>query len=209
MDITFWNERYGGARYVYGTEANVFVAECAAFMPPGPALCLAEGECRNAVYLAGLGRQVTAVDQSEAGLAKGRSLARTRNVQICTLQVRLEDYCISPNSWAGIVATFAHFPVSLRRRIHGEVVAGLIPGGVFILEAYTPDQLKRNTGGPKDLGLLMTLPELRRELVGLEILIGREIVRDVHEGDGHTGQGAVVQILAKKPGSWAAPSAIE
>ena len=69
---------------------------------------------------------------------------------------------------------------------------------MFILEAYTPAQLAFDTGGPKSLELLMTLAGLREELAGLEMLIGREIERELIEGDGHTGRGAVVQILARR-----------
>jgi hypothetical protein len=35
-------------------------------------------------------------------------------------------------------------------------------------------------------------------LSGLKFLITRELERDVIEGDGHTGRGAVVQILARR-----------
>jgi hypothetical protein len=45
----------------------------------------------------------------------------------------------------------------------------------------------------------MNLKDLRVELAGLELLIARELERDVVEGDSHTGRGAVVQILARKP----------
>jgi hypothetical protein len=87
----------------------------------------------------------------------------------------------------------------LRRRIHRAAAAGLQPGGAIILEAYTPAQLAFATGGPKSVELLMTLAGLREELSGLEFLIARELERDVVEGDGHTGRGAVVQILARRP----------
>jgi hypothetical protein len=173
MDAAFWNDRYAVAGHVYGEAPNAFVAEVAPQIPAGPVLCLAEGEGRNAVHLATLGHRVTAVDQSEIGLATG--------------------------AWAGIVATFAHLPPALRRRVHRDVVAGLQPGGVFILEAYTPAQLALGTGGPKSPELLMTLAGLREELSGLQFLIARELERDVTEGAGHAGRGAVVQILARRP----------
>jgi SAM-dependent methyltransferase len=198
MDAAFWNDRYAVAGHVYGESPNAFVAEVARQIPTGPVLCLAEGEGRNAVYLATLGHRVTAVDQSEVGLAKARRLAEARGVEIETLVTDLTDYAIAVGAWAGMVATFAHLPPVLRRRIHHEAVAGLRPGGVFILEAYTPAQLAFGTGGPKSPELLMTLPVLRDELSGLELLIGREIEREVIEGDGHTGRGAVVQILARR-----------
>jgi len=91
-----------------------------------------------------------------------------------------------------------NLPPALRRRVHRDVVAGLQPGGVFILEAYTPAQLALGTGGPKSPELLMTLADLREELSGLQFLIARELERDVIEGTGHAGRGAVVQILAKR-----------
>jgi SAM-dependent methyltransferase len=198
MDATFWNDRYAVAGHVYGEAPNAFVAEVAPQIPAGPVLCLAEGEGRNAVHLAMLGHRVTAVDQSEIGLAKARRLAGTRGVEIETVLADLANYSIATGAWAGIVATFAHLPPALRRRVHRDVVAGLQPGGVFVLEAYTPAQLAFGTGGPKSPELLMTLATLREELSGLQFLIARELERDVIEGDGHTGRGAVVQILARR-----------
>jgi len=198
MDVAFWNNRYATPHFVYGEAPNAFVAEMASQISAGPVLCLAEGEGRNAVHLATLGHRVMAVDQSEAGLAKARQLAVARGVEIETVLADLENFTIEPGAWSGIIATFAHLPPPLRRRIHAQVVTGLRPGGVFILEAYTPAQLAFDTGGPKNPELLMTLAGLRDELAGLELLAGREIEREIIEGDGHTGRGAVVQILARR-----------
>jgi hypothetical protein len=198
MDAKFWNNRYAAPQYIFGERPNAFVAEMASQIPAGPALCLAEGEGRNAVHLATLGHLVTAVDQSEAGLAKALRLAVAHGVEIETVVSDLDYFDIKPGAWAGIVSIFAHLPPPLRRRIHAQVVTGLRPGGMFLLEAYTPAQLAFDTGGPKSPELLMSLAELHEELAGLELLIGREIERDVIEGDGHTGRGAVVQILARR-----------
>jgi hypothetical protein len=109
------------------------------------------------------------------------------------------NYHIEPSAWAAIVATWAHLPPMLRRAVHAQVVAGLRPGGVFVLEAYTPAQLAFGTGGPKDPALCMTLVALRDELSGLEFLVARECERDVIEGTGHTGRSAVVQVCARRP----------
>jgi SAM-dependent methyltransferase len=198
MDAATWNDRYAAAGHFYGEAPNAFVAEVALQIPAGPVLCLAEGEGRNAVHLATLGHRVTALDQSEVGLAKARRLAASRGVEIETVPADLADYSIAVAAWAGIVATFAHLPPALRRRVHRDVVAGLQPGGVYILEAYTPAQLAFGTGGPKLPELLMTLADLREELSGLKFLIARELERDVVEGSGHNGRGAVVQILARR-----------
>ena len=193
-----WDERFGADVYFYGKEPNAFVAEVAGKIPAGPVLCLAEGEGRNAVFLAQRGHEVTAVDQAATGMAKAERLAAERGVALTTVVADLSAYVITPRAWAGIVVTFGHFPPALRRAVHAQVVAGLRPGGVFVLEAYTPAQLANSTGGPKDVALLMTLAALREELAGLEFLHARECEREVIEGQGHTGRAAVVQIVARK-----------
>lgn len=195
-----WDQRYDTELYLYGTEPNGFLVSVADRLPAAAeVLCLAEGEGRNSVYLAGRGHRVLAVDSSAVGLAKAQKLATARKV---TLETRVEDLArleIKPNGWDGIVSIFAHVPSAIRRELHRKVTAGLRPGGLFILEAYTPDQLRHKTGGPPDLDKLMNLDELRRELAGLTIEHGVETEREIVEGTLHTGLGAVVQILARKP----------
>lgn len=201
-----WDARFAGAGFLYGAEPNEFVAEFAIQIPAGGSvLCLAEGEGRNAVHLARLGHAVTAVDGSAVGLAKAARLAAAHGVALTTITSDLEAYAIASGAWAGVVATWAHLPPALRRRVHADVVRGLAPGGVYILEAYTPAQLAYGTGGPKDPTHCMTLAALREELRGLEFIIGRECERDVVEGTGHTGRAAVVQVLARR-GTRASPA---
>jgi SAM-dependent methyltransferase len=75
-----WDERYGGKHYAYGTRPNDFLSAHAARIPKGRVLCLADGEGRNGVHLAGLGYEVTSVDSSSVGLAKARRLAEARGL---------------------------------------------------------------------------------------------------------------------------------
>ncbi len=199
MESDHWNDRYRVEEYVYGTEPNGFVAESADRIPVGPVLCLAEGEGRNAVFLAGLGHAVTAVDRSTAGVEKARQLARARGVRIEVVAADLAEFDLGRARWSGIVATFAHLPPELRRTVHRRVVEALAPGGILVLEAYTPGQVAYRTGGPKDPALLMSLEVLREEFEGLDLVVARETERDVIEGFGHTGRGAVVQVLGRKP----------
>ena len=199
MESDFWNTRYGVEHYVYGTEPNTFVAGSADLIPAGPVLCLAEGEGRNAAFLASRGHAVTAVDRSTVGLEKARRLAASKGVTIQTLAADLAEYDLGREQWAGVVATFAHLPSRLRRLVHGRVVGALAPGGVMILEAYTPAQLAHGTGGPRDPDLLMTLDALREDFAGLELVVARELQREVLEGEGHTGLAAVVQVIGRKP----------
>jgi len=196
-----WDTRFAEPGYAYGTEPNDFLAAVALEIPDGPVLCLAEGQGRNAVHLASLGHPVTAVDRSAVGLARAAELARERGVPLTTIATDLADYPVEPDRWAAIVAIFAHVPSALRRRIHRQVERGLQPGGYYVLEAYTPRQLAFGTGGPRDPDRLMTLAGLREELGALELVIGREVERDIREGRYHTGRSAVVQILARRPQS--------
>lgn len=198
-DAQFWEKRYAAPDFVFGTEPNDFLRSVAAEIPAGPVLCLAEGEGRNAVFLATRGHRVTAVDQSTTGLAKARALAAHRGVPLQTIVTDLSDFPIEPAAWSGVVVIFMHLPPDLRRDVLARTAVGLKPGGVLVLECYTPAQIAFGTGGPKDPALLPTLAGLREELPGLEFVIGQEIERDVLEGGGHTGRSAVVQVLARKP----------
>lgn len=193
-----WDERYAEAGYIYGTEPNDFLAAHAAQIPPGRVLCLAEGQGRNAVWLAQQGYEVTAVDLSAVGLAKAQQLAAERGVSITTIQADLTEYMIEPHGWDGIVSIFCHLPVPARRRLYGQVPAGLRPGGIFLLEAYTPKQLQFGTGGPAAVELLVPLAAVRAELAGLEWEIAQEVEREIYEGRLHGGPSAVVQLLGKK-----------
>jgi SAM-dependent methyltransferase len=196
---SMWDERYSAQAYAYGTEPNDFLESVASRIPPGPVLCLAEGQGRNAVYLASLGHEVLAVDQSTVGLKRAQELADLRGVPIATQVADLSSFEITPVKWAGIVAIFTHLPPELRARVFAAAVNGLAPGGAFVLEAYTPKQLEYGTGGPKEMSLTMSLSALRTELVGLRIERGAEIDREIHEGEYHHGRSAVVQILGFKP----------
>ena len=201
-DKDFWEHRYAEPTYAYGTAPNDFLVEVADRIPPGPVLCIAEGEGRNAVWLAERGHAVTAVDASAAGLAKAVALATSRGARIGTIAADLAAFTIEPGAWSGIVAIFAHLPPLLRRSVHRAAACGLTSGGVFILEAFTPRQLALGTGGPQKKELLYTLDELRVDLAGLEVDVGREVERDVVEGRYHTGRAAVVQVLARRvPGA--------
>ncbi len=193
-----WDERYSEPGFAYGTEPNDFLRERAAQLQPGRTLSLAEGEGRNAVFLAGLGHEVTAVDASAVGLDKARQLAAERGLDIDTRVADLAAFEIEAGGWDNIVSIFCHLPPEVRRRLHRAVVAGLRPGGMLLLEAYTPAQIALGTGGPPVAELTMTLGALREELAGLNFLHAAEREREVIEGRYHTGRAAVVQVLARK-----------
>jgi len=195
-----WESRYDTDAYVYGTDPNDFLRASVAALPVGVALCLAEGEGRNAVFLAESGFEVHSVDLTEAGVAKTQRLAQARGVHVEASVGDLATFDIGVERWDLIVSIFAHMPAVVRRDLHRRVVAALKPGGALVLEAYTPDQIGRGTGGPSVAEMTMNLGALADELAPLQFKHALELERDIIEGAGHTGVGAVVQIIARKAG---------
>lgn len=205
VTMQFWNDRYNEPGFAYGLDPNDFLSQSIDKLPAGRTLSLAEGEGRNALYLAQHGHCVTAVDSSQVGMEKAAKLAAENGVAIETVCTDLANFMIGPGEWDCIVSIFCHVAPVIRAPLHQQVVAGLKPGGVLLLEAYTPEQLALGTGGPQDATLTMTLDALQQELAGLDFEIGIELTRDVIEGKYHTGKGAVVQLLARKPDDSANP----
>lgn len=197
--MTDWDARYAEPGWAFGTEPNDFLREQAHHLPPrGRVLCLAEGEGRNAVWLARLGHDVTAVDLASTGLEKAQRLAAEHGVRITTVCADLAEFALEPSAWDGIVSIFAHVPVATRQRVHAVLPAALRPGGVLLLEAYRPQQLDRGTGGPPEDARMLDLSRLRAELGSLEWLLARELERPVLEGRYHTGVASVVQLVARR-----------
>jgi SAM-dependent methyltransferase len=195
-----WDQRFGAEGYAYGAEPNDFLVEQAGLIPDGPVLCLAEGEGRNGVWLAERGHAVTAVDFSSAGQRKAAALAAARGVSLDYQLADLSLYEPAVGAYAGVVSIFCHLPAAIRRVMYARAARALAPGGVIVIESYTPAQLAYGTGGPKDVALLVSLADLRAELDGLELVVAREVERDIHEGALHGGRSAVVQVVARRPG---------
>lgn len=196
-DETFWNNRYAGEDYVYGTEPNAFLAEHYGSLR-GPVLSLSEGEGRNAVFLASHGLEVVGVDISSTALQKAAKLAEARGVTITTVVCDLETFRPEEDRYGAVISIWAHLPGRVRSRLYPLVERALRPGGTILLEAYSEAQLSRDTGGPKDPDMLMTVDKVRREFPHCEPVLLREIERTVSEGGGHTGPGSVVQFLGRR-----------
>jgi len=195
---SMWDDRYRTEDFVYGTAPNAFLNEHINDIPKGDVLCLADGEGRNSVYLAEEGRRVTAVDFSEIGVAKALQLGRVRGAKVTHVVADLRTYDLGVERWDAVVSIFAHMPAKIRTVLHARIFEALRPGGVLVLEAYRPEQIGRGTGGPALPEMMMTLEELRRDLMPLDLDLARELERDVCEGWGHQGIGAVVQVIGRK-----------
>jgi 2-polyprenyl-3-methyl-5-hydroxy-6-metoxy-1,4-benzoquinol methylase len=194
----FWNERYAEEAYAYGQEANDFIK--AQQIGTGlKVLCLAEGEGRNAVYIASLGNDVTCIDYSQEGLQKTARLAQMNGVQVTGICQDLSQTQLQQEHWDLIIGVFAHFPPHVKEHIWPQVFAALKPGGQLLMEVYDQEQLRFGTGGPQHLDLLYGKEELEalltKQFNSIQI---EKIYRDVHEGVYHNGAAATLQVRALK-----------
>jgi SAM-dependent methyltransferase len=199
--MPFWDDRYAEPGFAYGTEPNAWLVRHAARIPPGGrVLSLGEGEGRNAVWLAERGLIVEAVDSSPIALAKARHLAASRGVAISTVVADVADYRPSPATYDAVVLVFLHLPPPLRRAVHAAAAAALKPGGVLIIEAFTPRQLAYSSGGPRQAELLYEPVELERDFPGMtwERFAEEEVA--LAEGAYHHGQAAVVRGVGRRTG---------
>lgn len=192
-----WDARYSEEEYIYGVEPNAFLAEYAGRLN-GPILSLAEGEGRNAVFLAGLGHAVHCVDGSAVALVKAERLAKSKGVTITTEVVDLAHYVPPSDHFGSVISISAHLPSSIRHRLYPLVDACLKARGTLLLESYSLHQLQRNTGGPKDLDLLMSIEKIQAEFPHLEPIRLCEVEREVVEGKLHTGMASVIQFIGMK-----------
>jgi len=197
FDKSFWNKRYDSGNYIYGEEPNSFLAEHYKLLY-NPVLSLSEGEGRNAVFLASHGLEVTGVDFSTVALEKAKKLAKSRGVEIKTIVADLATFEPEENNYGSVVSISAHLPSTIRKRLYPLIERALKSKGIIILEAYSENQLSRNTGGPKNADMLMTVDKLNREFPNLEAIHLCEVEREIKEGEGHAGMASVVQFIGRK-----------
>lgn len=194
-----WDERFSEAGHAYGTEPNDYLRQQAGEIPAGgEVLSLAEGQGRNAAWLAQQGFRVTAMDSSAAGIASAQRLAAERGVSVRFEQADLKDYSIQEGRWDGIVLVWAPMPPDLRSRLLADCARGLRPGGVLIYAGYGPRQPEFGTGGPSNPEMLPPLDEVKASLTGLHIVHAHDVDREVLEGKYHTGMSNVIEVTARR-----------
>lgn len=198
--MNFWDQNFSVPGYKYGTSANAFLVAQAYRLPAAAdVLVPGDGEGRNGVWLAQQGHRVTSVDVSTVGLEKAQALAAQRGVTLRTELVDLADWVPIPCSVDAVVLTFVHLPPAIRRAAHRRLAAALRPGGVLLLEAFHPSQLKHSSGGPKAPEMLYTLQTLREDFAGaLTEVLGWEGEVTLDEGPGHHGLAHVTRWIGRQ-----------
>lgn len=195
-----WNERYAGDDYLFGTEPADFLRRAAGWLVPGDGvLCIADGEGRNSVWLAGQGMRVTAFDPAENAVAKARRLAAAKGVEVAFHVTDLDgwDWSRQYDTVAGIFIQFVG-PAD-RADLFRRIDRALKPGGLLLLHGYAPRQVGYGTGGPPDPANMYTLDLLRDAFADYEVLRAEDFDADVDEGKGHSGRSALIDFIARKP----------
>lgn len=195
--MAIWNEKFSSEEYLYGKEPNEFLKEELEKRKPGKIIFLGEGEGRNAVYAAKLGWNVTAVDASEEGKKKAIKLANENNVTINYLVDDVFKFEIN-EKFDAVVMIFLHVHDDLKESLHKKAISLLNTNGEIILEAFEKDQLKYNSGGPKNIDLLYDLQTIAEDFIDLDFIkLSKEEI-DLNEGIGHIGKAVVVRFIGKK-----------
>lgn len=197
--MAFFDERFNSKEFFYGLNPNDYLYEKSlALSPQSTILSLGEGEGRNALFLAKQGHHVVAIDESNVGLLKAKKLLQDNHLDLEIICTDIAKFDFQRNQYDAIISIWFHLPKELRISIHQKCVEALKPNGILILEAYTPKQLENNSGGPKNIDMLMDPNDLISELKGLRLIELNELNREIHEGIGHNGPSAVVQVLGQK-----------
>lgn len=137
-----WNERFNTAEYIFGEKPNAFIQEFA-YQLEGlkNVAAFAEGEGRNAVFLAGLGHDVTTFDYAESGLNKTLQLAEKNNVEVKTVQVDLLEGSVPNEQFDAAIMVFGHFRKEDQRNVFEKILKSVKPGGKIMMELYSEKQL--------------------------------------------------------------------
>ena len=195
-----WNTRFGGNDYLFGTAPNVFLTSQAHRLRAGmSALCVADGEGRNSVWLARQGLRVTAFDISPVGVEKAKRLAREAGVTLEHHVADVNDWDWDAARYDLVLAIFIQFVSPPERaRVFAGMMRALAPGGLLVLQGYGPRQIEYKTGGPGVLENLYTAELLRGQFAALDILHLAEHDDEIREGKGHSGMSALVDLVARR-----------
>lgn len=193
-----WNKRYSEREFIYGKEPNEFLKEELSKLPSGKILFLGEGEGRNSVHAASLGWTVDAVDYSESGKQKALLLADENKVTVNYSVADIFEYEIKEESYDAVVLIYIHVSDDVKSELHKRALKALKPSGRIILEAFEKEQIKYNSGGPKELDLLYGLQSIAEDFIDLDFeKFSKEII-ELNEGGWHKGNAAVVRFVGIK-----------
>ena len=197
-----WEQRFGTPDYAFGKAPNYFLASCKPLLPKsGKALAVADGEGRNGVWLAEQGLDVLSIDFSPSAQRKAKALARERGVEVAFELADVHAFAYPEAAFDVVAEIFTQFSTPPERaRKWAGMRKALKPGGLLIVQGYTPKQLQYGTGGPKQIEQLYTRAMLEEAFRDFRDVTIAEEEREMHEGASHAGMSAVINLTARKPG---------
>jgi cyclopropane fatty-acyl-phospholipid synthase-like methyltransferase len=195
-----WDERYRQDEPVYGDEPNAYLRAQLHRLAPGSSILVpGDGYGRNGLWLARQGFRVHTVDLSSVGVERARNSARAAGLNLTIEQADLSTWAWPEKQFDAVASIFLHLLPEMRPAIHAGLLRALVPGGICVLQAFTPAQLQHTSGGPKQVELLYSAEILRQDFAAAEILALKEATISLDEGRMHRGPAAVVQaVFAKK-----------
>ncbi|PEA21530.1 SAM-dependent methyltransferase [Bacillus cereus] len=194
-----WDDRFKSDEYYYGEEPNTFIQEQAFRLANyNKVIAFAEGEGRNAVFLARKGHEVTAIDYSESGLEKTKKLAEKYDVNVHTKKVDLLTDGLPDNEFDAAIMVFGHFHTDNQKMVLNKMIYMIRPGGLIMFEVYSKKQLNYGTGGPKDIDMLYDPIDILTWCEEHEVIHFFNGEQERIEGKGHTGLAHVIQVVIRK-----------
>jgi SAM-dependent methyltransferase len=206
MDREDWNRRYAGRELLWTAEPNRFLVEELATLPPGRALDLACGEGRNAIWLAGRGFTVDAVDFSDVALEKARALAAGRGVQVRWIEADVESFDPRQAAYDLVILFYLHLPWDRMKPMLRRAAAAVAAGGTFLLVGHDLENLTRGHGGPQSPEVLYTPRQVAGQLDRLDLVTAARRERPVDTGE-ESGVAIDCLVRARAPAAEATAEA--
>ncbi|MFA4132919.1 MULTISPECIES: class I SAM-dependent methyltransferase [unclassified Brevibacillus] len=194
-----WNERFLSEEYYYGEEPNVFIQQQAfRFEQSQKVIAFAEGEGRNAIFLAKRNLEVTAIDYAESGLQKTRKLAQKHGVNVYTQKIDLLEEDVPREEYDAAIMVYGHFHKDAQTRVLDKMKKVLKPNGLLMLEVFSAEQLKYGTGGPSEREMLYEPKDILDWCEGHEVIHFFYGEQERMAGKAHTGLAHVIQLVIRK-----------
>jgi len=196
----FWNNKFKGDEYLYGTEPNPFFQHFLQKQTPGKLLLPAEGEGRNALYAAKNGWDVTAFDNSSVARKKALTLIETNGLSITYTRHGVEKINEQyQHSTFDIVALcYFHLPPNARTKYHQAFMQRLKAGGYLYIIGFSKEQLKYDSGGPPNVDFLFDESTLRYDFENYTIRKLTTFDTTLSEGRGHKGKASLTEAIILK-----------
>lgn len=195
-----WNQRFAGDDFLFGEAPNQYLVDQFQLLKPGTALAIADGEGRNSAWLAKQGLEVDAFDFSPNAIAKAKQLALKQSVHVNFSCSDWQSFDWKMSHYDNVVGVFFQFAGPQdRAELFARMHASLKPGGVLLIQGYTPAQLKFNTGGPGQLDHLYDEALLRSAFADYQVLDMQTYEAEIHEGTAHKGMSGLIGFVAQKP----------